>query len=56
MLGQHVYVELNLGQNEKKAGIWLEEYYICDADSNPYVWADNGRGKTGEAGSDPGTV
>ena len=45
MLGQHVYVELNLGQNEKKAGIWLEEYYICDADSNPYVWADNGRGK-----------
>ena len=36
MLGQHVYVELNLGQNEKKAGIWLEEYYICDADSNPY--------------------
>ena len=33
MLGQHVYVELNLGQNEKKAGIWLEEYYICDADT-----------------------
>ncbi len=45
MLGQHVYVEMDNGQGEKKAGVWLEEYYINDIDSDPYVWADNGRGK-----------
>lgn len=45
MLGQHVYLEMDFGQEEEKTGIWLDEYYICDVDSNPYVWADNGKGK-----------
>jgi HlyD family secretion protein len=45
MLGQHVYIEADYGQEEEKAGIWLDEYLICDADSSPYVWADNGKGK-----------
>lgn len=45
MLGQHVYVEMDNGQGQKKAGVWLEEYYINDPDGNPYVWADNGHGK-----------
>lgn len=46
MLGQHVYIELDNGQDgEPKVGVWLEEYFINDLDSDPYVWADNGKGK-----------
>lgn len=46
MLGQHVYIELDYGQEEEpKAGVWLDAYFISDLDSEPYVWADNGKGK-----------
>lgn len=45
MLGQHVYIEADYGQEEKKAGIWLDESFVCDVDSEPYVWVDNGKGK-----------
>lgn len=39
MLGQHVYIELDEGQENKKEGLWLSEFYIVDADTNsPYVW------------------
>lgn len=42
MLGQHVYIEMDEGQEEAKAGLWLSEVYICDLDTeNPYVWARN---------------
>lgn len=36
LMGQHVYVETAGGE---AAGMMLPEYYIVDADSNPYVWA-----------------
>lgn len=40
MLGQHVYIEMDEGQEDKKEGLWLSEYYIVDAQTNsPYVWA-----------------
>lgn len=40
MLGQHVYIERDEGQEEQKAGLWLSEVYIVDADTDqPYVWA-----------------
>lgn len=45
MLGQHVYVEMDNGQTEEKLGVWLEEYYISDLGGEPYVWADNGKGR-----------
>ena len=45
MLGQHVYVEPDIGQQEVKTGIWLSDYFINDIDSNRYVWADDGNGK-----------
>ena len=45
MLGQHVYVEPDIGQQEVKTGIWLSDSFINDVDSNPYVWADDGNGK-----------
>ena len=46
MLGQHVYIEKDEGQDTEKAGIWLSEVYIVDADTDsPYVWAADEKGK-----------
>lgn len=46
MLGQHVYIEPDEGQDEKKSGIWLNDYFIVDADTDsPYVWIANGQNK-----------
>mgnify|MGYP004597873395 CR=1 FL=1 len=40
MLGQHVYIEMDEGQDTQKAGVWISEAYIVDADTgSPYVWA-----------------
>ncbi|MBQ8305208.1 MAG: efflux RND transporter periplasmic adaptor subunit [Blautia sp.] len=40
MLGQHVYIELDEGQEEAKKGVWLTEFFIADAETDsPYVWA-----------------
>lgn len=40
MLGQHVYIEMDNGQDEEKSGVWISEAYIVDADTeSPYVWA-----------------
>ena len=40
LIGQHVTVEENMGE-ELNPGLWLDEGYILDADSNPYVWKDS---------------
>lgn len=46
MLGQHVYIEMDEGQDTEKTGIWLNEVYIVDADTDsPYVWAADSKGK-----------
>ncbi len=45
MLGQHVYIEMDMGQEEEQSGLWLPDYFISDVDTAPYVWADNGNGK-----------
>ena len=40
MLGQHVYLEPNVGQEDKKDGIWLDDYYfVTEEDGTSYVWA-----------------
>ena len=45
MLGQHIYMELDMGQNnntDTADGIWLDDYLIDLSDaSNPFVWKDN---------------
>lgn len=47
MLGQHVFIEPDYGQNEmaSKEGLWLQMDYIAyDEDGTPYVWsASNGK-------------
>lgn len=47
MLGQHVYIELDNGQEEaeKKEGIWLDSYYIVQEDGKAHVWASNSKDK-----------
>ena len=46
ILGQHVYIEPDYGQADvDETAIWLPEYYISDADSSPWVWAESRSGK-----------
>ena len=45
MLGQHIYIELDVGQEDKKEGIWLSSYYIVQDGDNAYVWAANDKEK-----------
>lgn len=45
ILGQHIYVEPDYGQAQRSEGLWLPNWYICDADSSPYVWAANSRNR-----------
>ena len=39
MLGQHVYLEQDVGQENAKEGLWLDDYYIVTGEGDPYVWA-----------------
>ncbi len=41
MLGQHVYMEEDSGQEDEKEGLWLEEYYIMEEGDSAYVWVAN---------------
>lgn len=46
MLGQHVSIESDQGQNEPKKGVWLDSYFLgTEEDGSSYVWADNGKGR-----------
>mgnify|MGYP006988990190 CR=1 FL=1 len=47
MLGQHVYVEPDLGQDSQEdEGSWrLPSWYISDLDTAPFVWAQGSSGK-----------
>lgn len=39
ILGQHVYIEPDLGEGAKKEGLWLPAMYIAHDDSGSFVWA-----------------
>lgn len=41
LLGQHVYIEMDEGQEETKEGIWLFSSYIVQDESGAYVWVAN---------------
>ena len=47
LLGQHVYIEPDYGQDAEQDAntLKLPAYYINDADSSPWVWAQNSKGK-----------
>lgn len=44
ILGQHVYIEPDYGQ-EEITGLMLPAYYIADVDASPWVWAASDSGK-----------
>ena len=41
MMGQHVFIELDYGQDETKEGIWIPSVYVREEGDNYYVWAAN---------------
>lgn len=41
ILGQHVYIEPDLGEEAKKTGLWLPAAYLAQDDSGRFVWARN---------------
>ena len=44
LLGEHVYLEKDEGQLEKREGIWLDEAYLVPGeDGMYYVWAETAR-------------
>ncbi len=43
MLGQHVYIEPDVGQENQREGLWLSSYYIVQDGDDAYVWAANGK-------------
>ena len=45
LLGQHVFVELDEGQDEQKEGIWLYSNYVVQDDGGAYVWAANDKNR-----------
>lgn len=45
MMGQHVYIERNIGQEEPKEGLWLSNYYIVEENGESFVWASNKKDK-----------
>lgn len=44
LLGQHVYIEPDLGE-AVSSGLMLPSYYIADADGSAYVWAASEKGR-----------
>ncbi len=38
MLGQHVFMEPDLGQTETKEGLWLSSYYLIFDGNDAYAW------------------
>ena len=46
LIGQHVTVEqfVDTSDEDDSSALYLDDYYICDADSTPYVWVEeNGK-------------
>ena len=47
LLGQHVYIEPDYGQEDEQdaSAINLPSYFISDPDGSPWVWAQSSKGK-----------
>lgn len=44
MMGQHLYIETDVGQDAPRDGVYIYSSYIVMEDT-PYVWVDKGNGK-----------
>ena len=45
ILGQHVYIEKDIGQNEVKEGLWIPDYFIVEENDEYFVWVANSKDK-----------
>ena len=45
LMGQHVYIEPDAGENEDAAAVILDAAFFVDAAGSPWVWAENQNGK-----------
>ena len=43
ILGQHVYIQPDLGLDAMPEGLWLPAFYIAHDDTGSYVWAQSDR-------------
>lgn len=41
ILGQHVYIQPDLGTDTTRSGLWLPAFYIAHDDNGSYVWAQS---------------
>lgn len=44
ILGQHVYIQPDMGLSDLPEGLWLPAFYIAHDDDGSYVWAQNDQG------------
>lgn len=44
-LGQHLFIELDNGQDEKKEGLWLNSMYLVMEENDAYVWVADSKNK-----------
>ncbi len=54
MLGQHVYIEPDFGQQDVKEGLWLYGSYLAFDGDTPYVWAADKDGRLEKRGVETG--
>ncbi len=45
MLGQHIFIELDNGQEEQKEGLWINAMYLVLEDNDAYAWVANSKNK-----------
>lgn len=45
MMGQHVFIEKNIGQQDQKEGLWLSNYYIVEENGEAFVWVADSKDK-----------
>lgn len=45
MMGQHVYIEKDAGQENKKEGLWIPTYFVVQDGDNSYIWVSNSKNK-----------
>lgn len=42
LLGQHVYLEQDVGQEQRRDGLWLEDIYLVQEEDQAFVWKAGG--------------
>ena len=43
LLGEHVFVEPDLGQLTEREGLWIDSYYLFEEETETFLWAENRR-------------